>query len=131
MSRQSTYSFDKKPDRSLRFCVDYWSLNNITIKNLYPLPLIGKSLDQIDRARRFMQLDLTNAYYQLKICKGDEWKTAFQTQYGYFKYQVMLFGLFNGLAIFQEYINKILAEKLNIFVIIYLDDILIYTENPG
>ena len=78
--------FDKKPDGSFCFCVDYWSLNNIMIKNRYPLPLIGESLDRLGRARRFTQLDLTNAYHRMRICKGDEWKTAFWTQYDPFKY---------------------------------------------
>ena len=123
--------FDRKPDGSLRLCVDYWGLNNITIKNQYPLPLISESLDQLGRAKRFIQLDLTNAYYQMKICKGDEWKTAFRTRYGHFEYQVMPFGLSNAPATFQGYVNKILAEKLDVFVIVYLDDILIYTEDPG
>ena len=67
----------------------------------------------------------------MRIREGDEWKTAFRTQYGYFKYQVMLFDLSNSPAIFQEYVNKILDEKIDIFVIVYLDDILIYTEDPG
>ena len=67
----------------------------------------------------------------MRICEDDKWKTAFQTQYGHFKYQVMPFGFFNAPATFQEYINKILAEKLDIFVIVYLDDILIYIKNPS
>ena len=67
----------------------------------------------------------------MRIGKGDEWKTAFQTWYGHYKYQVMFFGLFNAPASFQGYINKILAKKLNIFVMVYLDDILIYTKDPG
>ena len=123
--------FDKKPDGSLRLCVDYRGLNNITIKNQYPLPLIGESLDRLGRARRFTQLDLTNAYYRMRIREGDEWKTAFRTRYGHFEYQVMLFGLSNAPATFQGYVNKILAKKLDVFVIVYLDDILIYTEDLG
>ena len=123
--------FNRKLDGNLRLCVDYRGFNNITIKNWYPLPLIGESLDQFGQAKQFTQLDLTNAYYRMRICEGDEWKTAFRTQYGHFKYQVMLFGLSNTPATFQEYINKILAEKLNIFVIVYLDDILIYTKDLG
>ena len=67
----------------------------------------------------------------MKICESDEWKTAFKTRYGHFEYQVMPFGLSNAPATFQGYINKILVEKLDIFVIVYLDDILIYTKNPG
>ena len=122
--------FDRKLDGSLRLCMDYRGLNNITIKNQYPLPLIGKSLDRLGRARRFTQLDLTNAYYRMRICEGDEWKIAFQTRYGHFKYQVMPFGLSNATAIFQGYVNKILAENLDVFVIVYLDDILIYTQDP-
>ena len=102
--------FDKKPDGSLRLCVDYWDLNNITIKNRYPLPLIGESLDRLDWARRFTQLDLTNAYHWMRICKDDEWKTTFWTRYSHFKYQVIPFGLSNAPAIFQGYVNKILAE---------------------
>ena len=123
--------FDRKSDGFLRLCVDYRGLNNLTIKNRYPLPLIGESLDRLGRAKRFTQLDLTSAYHQMRIREGDEWKTAFRTRYGHFEYQVMLFGLTNAPASFQGYINKILAEKLDIFVIVYLDDILIYTEDDG
>ena len=123
--------FNKKPDGSLWLCVDYQGLNNLTIKNQYPLPLIGESLDRLGRAKRFTQLDLTSAYHQMRIREGEKWKTAFRTRYGHFKYQVMPFGLSNAPASFQGYINKILAEKLNIFVIVYLYDILIYTEEQG
>ena len=123
--------FNRKPYGSLRLCVDYWGLNNITIKNRYLLPLIGESLDRLGQAKQFTQLDLTNAYHQMGIREGDKWKSVFPTRYGHFEYQVMTFGLSNAPATFQEYINKILAEKLDIFVIIYLDDILIYTKNPS
>ncbi len=109
--------------------MDYRGLNNLTIKNQYPLPLVEESLDWLGWARRFIQLDLTNAYHRMRIKKGDEWKTAFRIRYGHFEYQVMLFGLTNAPATFQGYINKILAKKLDVFVIVYLDDILIYTEN--
>ena len=121
--------FDRKSDGSLRLCVNYQGLNNLTIKNRYPLPLIGESLDRLGRAKRFTQLDLTSAYHRMRIREGDEWKTAFRTRYGHFEYQVMPFGLTNAPASFQGYINKILAEKLDIFVIVYLDDILIYTND--
>ena len=76
-------------------------------------------------------MDLTNAYYRMRIREGDEWKTAFRTRYGHFEYQVMPFGFSNAPATFQGYVNKILAKKLDVFVIVYLDDILIYTEDPG
>lgn len=121
--------FVKKFSGGLRLCIDYQDLNNITIKNWYPFPLIGKSLDQLSKAKRFTQLDFTSTYHCLHIKKGDKWKTAFCTQYSYFKYQVLPFGFFNAFAMFQAYINKTLAEKLDIFCIVYLDDILIYSEN--
>ena len=101
--------FDKKLDGSFRLCVDYRGLNNLTIKNRYPLPLIGESLDRLGQAKRFTQLDLTSAYHRMRIKEGDKWKTAFRTRYGHFEYQVMPFGLSNALASFQGYINKILA----------------------
>ncbi len=124
--------FDKKPtDGSLRLCLDYQGLNNLTIKNRYPLPLIGEVLDRLGRAKRFTQLHLTSAYHRMRIREGDKWKTAFCTRYGHFEYHVMSFDLSNAPASFQGYINKILAEKLDIFVVVYLDDILIYTKNSG
>ena len=123
--------FNKKPDGSLWLCVNYWGFNNLTIKNWYPLPLIGKALNWLGRAKQFIQLDLTSGYHQMRIKEGNEWKTAFKTWYSHFEYQVMLFGLSNAPTSFQGYINKILAKKLNIFVIVYLDNILIYTKNEG
>ena len=92
--------FVRKPDGSLCLCVNYRGLNNLTIKNQYPLPLIGESLDRLGQAKRFTQLDLTSAYHRMRINEGDEWKTAFRTWYGYFEYQVMPFGLSNALASF-------------------------------
>ena len=121
--------FNKKSDNSLCLCMDYRGLNNLTIKNQYSLPLIGESLDRLGQAIKFTQLDLTSTYYQMRIKEGDERKTAFQTGYGHFKYQIMPFGLSNAPASFQGYINKILIEKLDIFFIVYLDDIFIYIED--
>ncbi len=123
--------FDKKPNNSLRLCVDYQGLNNLTIKNRYPLPLVEELLDWLGQAWRFTQLDLINAYQQMRIKKSDKWKTAFRSRYGHFKYQVMSFGLTNAPATFQGYINKILVEKLDVFVIVYLNDIFIYTESKS
>ena len=123
--------FDRKPNSSLWLCVDYWGFNNLTIKNQYPLLLIGEALDQLGRVKQFTQLDLTSPYYQMQIREGKEWKTALKTWYGHFKYQVILFGLSNNLASFQGYINKILAEKLDVFIIVYLDDILNYTKDES
>ena len=76
-------------------------------------------------------MDLTSTYYQMRIKEGNKWKMAFRTRYGHFKYQIMPFGLSNAPASFQSYINKILAEKPNIFVIVYLDNIFIYTKDLG
>ena len=121
--------FDRKLDGSLRLCIDYKGLNNLTIKNRYLLPLVGQSLNRFGRARRFTQLDLTSAYYQMRIRKGDKWKTVFKTWYNHFKYHVMSFGLINAPTSFQGFIIKILVEKLDIFVIVYLDNIFIYTDD--
>ena len=123
--------FDRKSNRSFRLCIDYRGLNNLTIKNWYPLLLIRGLLDRLRRARRFTQLELTSTYHWIRIRKKNKWKTAFKTRYGYFEYQVMPFGFTNAPASFQGYINKIFVEKHNIFVIVYLDDILIYTDNNG
>ena len=93
--------FHRKSDGFLRLCVNYRSLNNLTIKNQYPLPLIEESPDRLGRTRRFIQLDLTNAYHWMRICKGNEWKTAFRTQYIHFEYQMMPFRLINAPGSFQ------------------------------
>ena len=121
--------FDRKPNDSLRFCVDYRDHNNLTIKNKYPLSLIGQSLDRLGGATQFTQVDLSNAYHRMRIRKGDEYKTAFKTRYSHFEYQVMPFDLFNTPATLQVYVNKILAEKFDIFVVVYLDNILIHTKD--
>ena len=86
-------------------CIDYRELNRIIIKDRTPLPLISETLDRLRRAKRFIKLDLKDAYYRLRIYKGDEWKTAFRTRYGHFEYYVMPFGLSNAPATFQVYIN--------------------------
>ena len=88
-------------------------------------------MDRPGWAKRFTQLDLTSVYHQIRIKEGDKWKTAFQTRYGHFEYQVIPFRLSNTPTSFKGYINKILVEKLDIFVIVYLDDILIYIENQS
>ncbi len=123
--------FNKKPNGSFCLYIDYWGLNYLTIKNWYLLLLIEKALDWFRRAKRFIQLDLTSAYHQMRTREGDKWKMAFRTRYNHFKYQVMPFGLSNAPASFQEYINKILAEKLNIFVVVNLDGILVYIKDSG
>ena len=123
--------FVQKNDSSFHLCVDYRGFNNLTIKNCYLLPLIDELLDCLGHTKRFTQLDLTNTYHRMRIRKDDEWKTVFQTRYGHFEYQVIPFGFSNTLASFQRYVNKILEKKLDVFVIVYLDNILIYTEDAG
>jgi len=97
--------FVPKKSGKLRLCVDYCGLNAITIKNRYPLPLISELLDHLSSSVVFSKIDLRNAYHQTRICEGDEWKTAFQTQYSHFEYLVLPFGLTNAPATFQAYIN--------------------------
>lgn len=121
--------FMPKKDGSLQLCVDYQGLNAATIKNHYALPLIGETLDQLAGVKIFTQLNLHNAYHHIRICEGDEWKTAFRTHYRHFEYTVMPFRLTNAPATFQAYINKALSDMLDICVVVYLDDILIYSMN--
>lgn len=120
----------KRDEEEPRMCVDYRKLNDITIKNRYPLPLIEELRDQLIGAKVFTKFDIREAYYQVRIKEGDEWKTAFKTRYGHYEYKVMPFGLANAPATFQCLINNALREYLDIFVIAYLDDILIYSKDP-
>lgn len=119
--------FAPKKDGKLRLCVDYRGLNAITVKNRHPLPLISESLARLAGARIYTKLDLRDAYHRIRIRKGDEWKTAFRTRYGHFEYRVMPFGLANAPATFQAYVNKALAGLIDTFVVVYLDDILIFS----
>jgi hypothetical protein len=121
--------FVPKKDGGLRLCVDYRGLNKVTIKNRHPLPLIDETLDRLQGAKIFTKLDLKDAYHRVRIREGHEWKTAFRTRYGHFEYLVMPFGLANAPATFQAYINTALVGLLDHFVVVYLDDILIYSRN--
>ena len=123
--------FIKKPGGGLRFYVDYRGLNEITIKNRYPLPLITETLARLSSARIYTKLDIISAFNRLRIKDGDEWKTAFRTRFGLFEYLVMPFGLCNGPASFQHYINDTLRDYLDVFYTAYLDDILIYSLNEA
>lgn len=123
--------FVKKPDGSLRICVDYRGLNKITIKDRYPLPLMNEMRDRLRKAKIFTKLDLKNGYNLLRIASGDEWKTAFRTRYGLYEYTVMPFGLCNAPSTFQRMINEVLRDLLDEGVIVYIDDILIYSETEA
>jgi len=120
--------FVKKPDGSLRLCVDYRRLNAMTVKNRYPLPLISELLDRIKNAKYYTKLDLRDAFNQLCVALSDEWKTAFQTRYGHFEYLIMPFGLTNAPVSMQAYANDCLHDFLDLFCVVYLDDILIYSN---
>ncbi|KAI0993387.1 Transposon Tf2-6 polyprotein [Podosphaera aphanis] len=121
--------FVKKPGGSLRLCMDYRSLNSITVKNRYPIPLISETLDRLSKARFFTKVDVISAFNRIRIAKGDEWKTAFRTRYGLFESLVMPFGLTNAPSTFQSYINSTLQEHLDVFCTAYLDDVLIYSNS--
>jgi hypothetical protein len=118
----------KKKDGSLRLCVDYRGLNKITVKNRHPLPLISESLERLAQAKFYTKLDVREAYHRVRIREGDEWKTAFRTRYGHFEYTVMPFGLTNAPAQFQAYMNEALVGLVDITCIVYLDDILIFSD---
>ncbi|KAJ0068821.1 hypothetical protein NL108_011442 [Boleophthalmus pectinirostris] len=125
------FFFVAKKDQTLRPCIDYRGLNNITVKNKYPLPLISSAFDPLQGATIFTKLDLRNAYHLVRIREGDEWKTAFNTPLGHFEYCVMPFGLTNAPAVFQALVNDVLRDFLNRFVFVYLDDILIFSRDPS
>lgn len=123
------FFFVGKKDKTLRPCIDYRGLNEITVKNRYPLPLLSSAFELLQGASIFTKLDLRNAYHLVRIREGDEWKTAFNTPIGHYEYLVMPFGLTNAPAVFQALINDVLRDMLNKFVFVYLDDILIFSQN--
>ena len=119
----------RKPGGGVQFCVDYRGLNNITVKNRYPLPLIREILDRLSQAKFYTKLDIIAAFNRMRIKEGEEWKTAFRTRYGLFEYLVMPFGLYGAPATFQHFINDILREHLDIFISAYIDNLLIYSNS--
>lgn len=121
--------FVKKPNGDLRFCIDYRGLNAISVKNRHSLPLITETLSQLSHAKFYTKLDIISAFNKLRIKEGDEWKAAFTCRYGLFEPLVLPFGLCNGPASFQAYINHTLRGLLDHFCTAYMDDILIFSEN--
>ena len=123
--------FVHKKDGSLRLCVDFRGLNKITKKDHYPLPRITDLLDAPSCARIYAKIDLRHAYHLVHISTGDEWKTSFRTHYGSHEWLVMPFGLTNALVVFQRFVNTVFADLLDVCVIVYLDDILIYSADKA
>ena len=116
----------EKKDGSLRMVVDYRGLNEVTIKNKYPLPMINELFDQLQGAKVFSKINLQSGYHQLKIRVHDIPKTAFTTRYGLYEHTIMSFGLTNAPAYFMNMMNKVFTEFLDKFVVVFIDDILVY-----
>ena len=113
----------------MRMCVDYCPLNEVTIKNKYPLPRIDDLIYQLKGAKYFSKIDLRSGYHQLKIKESDIPKTAFVTRYGQFEFTVMSFGLTNAPAYFMNLMNKVFMDELDKFVVVFIDVILIYSKS--
>jgi len=121
--------FVKKKDGSLRLCINFQGLNKITKKDCYPLPIISDLLDSPSHAKIYSKVDLQHAYHLVQIAPGDEWKTAFCTHYGSYKWLVMPFGLINAPAAFQRFVNTIFTDMLDVCIVLYLNNILIYSKD--
>ncbi|KAA0047197.1 reverse transcriptase [Cucumis melo var. makuwa] len=123
--------FVKKNDGSMRLCIDYRELNKVTVKNRYPLPRIDDLFDPLQGATVFSKIDLQSGYHQLRIKDGDVPKTTFRSRYGHYVFIVMSFGLTNAPAMFMDLINRVFREFLDTFVIVFIDDILIYSKTEA
>jgi len=121
--------FVRKKDESIRLCIDYRELNKVSIKNRYPLPRIDDLFDQLQGTSVFSKIDLRSGYHQLKIKPYDISKTAFRTWYGHFEFLLIPFGLTYAPAVFMDLLNRIFQPYLDQFVVMFIDDILIYFKN--
>ena len=122
--------FVKKKDGSLRLCIDYRQLNRATIRNQYPLPHTDELFDQLHGSRVYYEIDLRSGYHQLRVRENDVSKTAFRTRYAHYEFLVMPFRLTNAPAAFMDLMNRVFSTYLDKFVIIFIDDILVYSGNP-
>ena len=123
--------FGKKKGKTLRLCIDYRQLNRVTIKNWYPLPRIDNLFDQLRGVRVYSKIDLRTGYHQLRVRDTDIPKAAFRTCYGHFKFTVMPFGYTNALATFMDLVHRVFQPYLDQFVVVFVDDILIYSQLEG
>ncbi|GKD54783.1 putative reverse transcriptase domain-containing protein, partial [Tanacetum coccineum] len=120
--------FVKKKDGSFRMCIDYQELNKLTVKNRYPLPRIDDLFDQLQGSSVYSKIDLRSGYHQLRVLEEDIPKTTFKTRYRHYEFQVMPFGLTNALAVFMDLMNWVCKPYLDKFLIVFIDDILIYSK---
>ena len=127
-SAETLILFVLKKDKRLQLYIDYRELNQMIIKNRHLLSLISETLNRLSEVKYFIKLNLKDVYHWIHIKKDDEWKTAFHTHYSHFKYIIILFELVNASAMFQTYINWVLVRLIDIFCVIYLNNILIYSE---
>ena len=121
--------FAKKKDGTLQLCVNFWNLNCVTRNNCYPIPLVTNLIDQLGSAKIYTKFDLRAGYYNVRIASGHEWKTTFRTHYRSFEFLVMPMGLTNAPATFQHFMNDIFQDMSNLFVVVYLNDILVFSES--
>jgi len=119
----------KKKDGGMRFCVDYRQLNKVTIKNRYPLPRIDDLMDQLVGAELFSKIDLRSRYHQIRVKAEDISKTVLRTRYGQYEYFVIPFGVTNAPGVFMEYMNRIFHPYLDQFMVMFIDDILVYSKS--
>ena len=128
-SKQLTLGGSKKKDGTFRLCIDYRQPNKVMVKNRYPFSWIDDLFDQLKGANVFSKINLRSGYYQMRIKGQDMPKTAFRTHYGHFEFLVLPFGLTNALAIFMDLMNRVFQPYLDKFVVVFIDDILVYSKS--